>query len=175
MMPNFLVLAAAALIPLLIGAIWYNPKVFGTAWRNSAGLTENDLKRGKIAVIMGLTYVFSFFIAMALLGITIHQMGVLSTLQGEPGIGEPGNPATDYLSNFLAQYGDRFRTFKHGALHGTISGLFLALPILGVNALFERKGFKYIAINVGFWVVSLALMGGVICQWGTKTMEVVAP
>jgi len=39
------------------------------------------------------------------------------------------------------------------------------LPVMGVNALFERKGFKYIAINVGFWTVSLALMGGIICQW----------
>jgi hypothetical protein len=44
-------------------------------------------------------------------------------------------------------------------------GLFFALPVMGTNALFERKGFKYIAINVGYWTVTLALMGGVICHF----------
>ena len=47
----------------------------------------------------------------------------------------------------MADYGDAFRTFKHGALHGTIAGIFIALPIIGTNALFERKSAKYIFIN----------------------------
>jgi hypothetical protein len=42
-----------------------------------------------------------------------------------------------------------FRTFKHGALHGFLSGLFLALPIIGTNALFERS-FKYTLVTGGF-------------------------
>jgi hypothetical protein len=46
-----------------------------------------------------------------------------------------------------------------------MGGLTLALPIIGINALFERRGFKYIAINVGYWVVSMAIMGGIICQF----------
>ena len=44
-------------------------------------------------------------------------------------------------------------------------GLFLALPILGTNALFERKGFKYIAVNAGYWILTIALMGGLLCAW----------
>ena len=59
----------------------------------------------------------------------------------------------------------KFRTFKHGALHGTMAGIFIALPILGTNALFERKGWKYILINTGYWTVTLAIMGGIICQF----------
>ncbi|HRN41812.1 MAG TPA: DUF1761 family protein [Vicingus sp.] len=31
--------------------------------------------------------------------------------------------------------------------------------------MFERKGFKYIAINSGYWIITLGLMGGVICQF----------
>ncbi len=65
----------------------------------------------------------------------------------------------------MEQYGTNFRTFKHGAFHGAIGGIMLALPIVGTNALFERKGVKYIAINAGFWIISMALMGGIICAF----------
>ena len=45
-----------------------------------------------------------------------------------------------------------------------IAGLFFALPIIGVISLFERKGFKYIAIHAGYWTLTLTLMGGILCQ-----------
>ncbi|HNL85462.1 MAG TPA: DUF1761 domain-containing protein, partial [Chitinophagales bacterium] len=63
------------------------------------------------------------------------------------------------------RYGNEFRTFHHGALHGALSGLFLIFPVLSINALFERKSWKYIFINSGFWIISFALMGGIICQF----------
>jgi Protein of unknown function (DUF1761) len=65
----------------------------------------------------------------------------------------------------MAAYGNEFRSFKHGALHGTIAGFMVALPIIGTGAMFEKKGFKYIAINAGYWIVTMALMGGVICAF----------
>ena len=34
-------------------------------------------------------------------------------------------------------------------MHGSMAGLFIALPVLGVNALFEGKGWKYILVFVG--------------------------
>ena len=37
--------------------------------------------------------------------------------------------------------------------------------VIGINALFERKGFKYIAINAGYWILCLGLMGGVLCAF----------
>jgi hypothetical protein len=41
-------------------------------------------------------------------------------------------------------------------------GILLPAPIIAINAMFDRKGFKYIAINAGYWVVSFCLMGGII-------------
>ena len=35
----------------------------------------------------------------------------------------------------------------------------------GTNALFERKGFRYIAVNAGYWILTLMIMGGIICQF----------
>jgi hypothetical protein len=167
MMPNFLFVALAALIPLAVGFVWYNPKIgFGNAWMKAADISDDKIKGANMALIFSLTYIFSLFIGVALFTITIHQMGLYSTLANEPGfLKDPNAEVTTYFNNFMATYGDRFRTFEHGALHGTIAGITLALPIVAINALFERRGFKYIAIHVGYWVVSLALMGGVICQF----------
>lgn len=162
---NPLVLAAAAVIPLLIGMLWYNPRTFGSVWMKEAGITPEHAKGANMALIFGLTYVLSFFAAFALSGIVIHQAGFVSLMQGQPGFMEPGSETTKLIEDFMATYGDRFRTFKHGALHGSITGIALALPIVGINALFERRSFKYVAVHVGYWIASFALMGGVICQW----------
>ena len=60
---NWLGITLAALMPLLIGAIWYHPKTFGTIWMNSLGFTEEDLKKGSIAATFGVTFLMSFTLA----------------------------------------------------------------------------------------------------------------
>ncbi|RZS92443.1 DUF1761 domain-containing protein [Aquimarina brevivitae] len=162
---NFLIAALAALIPLVVGFIWYNPKVFGTSWMKVTALNEENLKQGNMAIIFILSYIFSLLLAVMLNTIVIHQFGFYSTLMSDPDVLVEGTELNMYAQDFMAKYGQNFRTFKHGAFHGLLAGLFIALPILGTNALFERKGFKYIGINVGYWTITLALMGGVICQF----------
>ena len=162
---NLPILAAAALIPMVMGFIWYNPKVLGTVWMQAADMTEEKMKGANMPLIFGLSYVLSFFLAVALNYVVIHQNHLFSILLEEPGFGEAGSEVQNYFDAFMAKYGGNFRTFIHGAFHGVIEGLLFVLPILGTNALFERKGFKYIAVNVGYWTITIALMGGVICQW----------
>ena len=165
MHPNFLILLLAALVPMVMGFIWYNPKVMGTAWMNATGLTDEKMKGANMPVIFGVSFLLSFFLAFGLQFIVIHQWGVASALSTDPSITDPTSELGGYFANFMAKYGNNFRTFKHGALHGTMTGILMALPILGTNALFERKGFKYIMINVGYWTITMALMGGIICQF----------
>lgn len=156
-----MVAALAALFPLVLGFIWYNPKVFGKAWMKAADITEDKMKGANMIVIFALTYLFSFFMAIALNFITIHQFGFQSMLFS-PDLFTEGSASNTFLKETLAKYGTAYRTFKHGALHGTIGGILTALPILGINALFERKGFKYIAINAGYWIVAMGIMGGIV-------------
>lgn len=156
---NFLAILAAAFSTLIVGFIWYNPKVFGTAWMKSAGLTEEELKGANMAKIFGLAILFAIMLAFMLQAIVIHQSGVVSLTNGDIANAKPSYEA------FMADYGMAFRTFKHGALHGFLAGIFLALPIIGTNALFERKGAKYILINTGFWTVCLTIMGSILCGW----------
>ena len=162
---NFLAVLVAALIPLIVGMLWYNKVLFGNAWMKAAEMTEDRMKGANMGLIFGLTYLFSFFAAMSLNFIVIHQYHLYSILANEVGINEPGTELNTWFVSFMQKYGTNFRTFKHGAFHGTLAGIMLALPIVGVTALFERRGGKYIAIHVGFWVVSFALMGGMICAW----------
>ena len=70
-----------------------------------------------------------------------------------------------FLSAVVQHGGEEFHTFQHGAFHGALAGLTFALPILGIPALFERRSMTYILIHAGYWVLTLALMGGVLCLW----------
>lgn len=156
---NIYAVLVSSLVTLLVGFIWYNPKVFGTAWMKETGMTEEKAQQGNMAKIFGLTIFYSLMIAFLMPALTVHQMGALGMIGGDPSLAKPSYEA------FLADYGDAFRTFKHGALHGFMTGLFLALPITAINALFEHKSWKYILINAGFWMVSLTIIGAIVCGW----------
>lgn len=162
---NFLAILVAALVPMVMGFIWYNPKVFGNAWKNAAGVTDEKMKNANMPVIFIVSFILSFFLAFAMQFITIHQLGVFGTLAGDPTIMDPTTESGKWFAEFMAKNGSNFRTFKHGMFHGTIAGIMIALPILGTNALFERKGFKYIAINCGYWIITMMIMGGIVCGW----------
>lgn len=162
---NFVVLLGAALVPMILGFVWYNPKVFGNAWMQAAGMTEDKMKGGNMGLIFGVSFLLSFFLAFALQFIVIHQYHVFSILAEETSLMETGSELNIWYESFMAKFGTNFRTFKHGVFHGVLDGFFFATPILATNALFERKGFKYIAVNCGYWIVTIGLMGGIISQW----------
>ncbi len=158
---NFLILAAAALIPMVMGFIWYNPKILGTAWMKETGMTEEKAKTANMPLILGLSYLFSFFLAVVLQNIVIHQWSVFSLVGGDAEAMLTGVPAA-----MMAEYGEVFRTFGHGAFHGTFVGIFFSFPVLATNGMFEQRSWKLILINSAYWAICFALMGGVICQWG---------
>jgi len=158
-MHTILVLLLSAFSSLLVGFVWYNPKVFGTIWMKESGVTEEKIKGGNIALTMLMAFIYAFFISVVLWSLVIHQMGANSATVNIKGV----DPSI--LKNYMNAYGATYRTFGHGALHGFIAGLFFALPVVGVNALFERRSWKYTLIAGGYWVVTCPLMGGIICQW----------
>jgi len=161
---NFYIFFIAALVPMLIGFFWYGP-LFGKTWMSQMGFTEESLKDANMVKIFILSYIFSFIVAFGLMPAVIHQMGMYQVLINEPGFATQTGEAYELFNAFMTKYGAMHRTFKHGAIHGAIFGFFTITPVLSIIALFERKGFKYVAINAGYWVVTLAIMGGIICQW----------
>lgn len=139
---NWLALLVASLSTLVVGFVWYHPKVFGTIWMNEIGMTEEKAKNSNMALTFGLSVVLAFLAAFFIM--TIVFMG------GPPEMPH-GTP--------------EFMTFKHGAAHGTMLALFIVLPVIVTNGLFEQRSFKYMMVVTGYWVVAFALMGGIINGW----------
>jgi hypothetical protein len=154
---NFLALLLAAASTLVVGFIWYNPKVFGTIWMKESGMTEEKMEGSNLLLIFGTSFFYAFLISFILQFLTIHQYGALGMIGGDVTNAKPS------YTEFMADYATAFRTFKHGALHGFIAGLLLILPVIGTNALYERRSFKYVLVTGGFWIVCLTVMGGIIC------------
>ena len=160
---NYPVLFGVALVPLILGSIWYNPKVLGNAWMESSGVSMPDEKpsMGEMMKIFIPVYIFSLLFATILMSLSVHQFGAMGMIGGDE---KASNILPSYAA-FMADYGQAFRTFKHGALHGFLGGLFMSLFLIGTTALFERKSWKYIMIHVGFYVLCGIIMGGLICAF----------
>jgi Protein of unknown function (DUF1761) len=156
---NWMALIVAALSTLAVGMIWYSDAVFGKIWVKEAGLDREEMKKDNMLKIFGLTIVYSLMITMIVNTIVIHQWGAIGMVGGDP------TKALPSLAAFMADYGTAFRSFKHGALHGFMTGLFFALPMIAINGLFDRKSWKYILVHGGYWIVTLTIMGAIICGW----------
>ncbi len=156
---NFLALLVAALSTLVVGFIWYNPKVFGSIWMRESGHTEESLKGANMAKIFILSIIYAFLMSFILQTLVIHQWGVMGLIENDLVNAKPS------FAPFWEDYKNEYRTFRHGALHGFITGLFFAFPLIGNNALYERRSFKYVMVTSGFWIVCFTIMGGIICSW----------
>jgi phosphate-selective porin len=56
---NWPAVLVAALSAFMVGGLWYNPKVFGTAWMVDSKLTQEEIKKGNSAKIFGFTALFA--------------------------------------------------------------------------------------------------------------------
>jgi Protein of unknown function (DUF1761) len=162
---NFLAILVAALCTLPIGFIYYHKAVFGGAWMRMIGKTEAELMPKSMVLQLLVSVIFAFLIAFAEQFQVIHQMHLFSLMADDPTAMVPGSDANNELMGLLAKFGDKFRTFGHGAFHGVLTGVFFVLPIIGVTNLYERRSFKLTLVQSGYWIITLAVMGGIICAW----------
>jgi hypothetical protein len=157
---NFWLLPVVAFIPLIIGAIWYNPSVFGKAWMRSAEITEERAQSGSMIKIYGLAYLFGLLGAYILMFTTVHQTAMYQLFFMDPALEDPASAYSQLISNFMSEYGDRHRTFSHGLVHGSELAFVMGLVMIGIPSLFERRPWQYTLIHLGYWVLCFALMAG---------------
>jgi Protein of unknown function (DUF1761) len=160
---NWIVILASGLTPLIIGGIYYHPKVLGNAAARAAGASASDMQRQRRPKVYIFTLLLGLLLAVFIIPNVLHFNHLYSMI-ALPGNG-PGSEAAQDVAAFLGKYGNNFRTFGHGAFHGILTALFGAWPILGTIAVFEMRSWRYTAIHLGYWVIVLALMGGVVCAW----------
>lgn len=164
MTPNFLVIGACAFIPFFIAYAWFHPKVFGGfTWQEVANLTDAQNAVAIKPWQLLLSILFNFFIAFGLFIVTVHSTHILGLHGGDL----ESVRASATTMAFLKEHGNNYTTFTHGISHGLILGFVtFVLPILGYAVIFERKSFKYLLVNGGFWALSMTLMACIISRWG---------
>ncbi|MCI5056115.1 MAG: DUF1761 domain-containing protein [Flavobacteriales bacterium] len=142
---NWISVVIATLIPSILGFIYYSKPLFGKAWMSSIGMTEEKMKSANMPVMMIVSIIMSFFIAFFMMGFC-------------NGAGQEG----------------QFDTFKHGAAHGTLISIFFVIPIFITKGLFHQTKWKTMLINGLYWMICLALMGGVLDAMNHWNMEIPA-
>jgi len=63
---NWFAIIVAALSNFMIGGLWYSPILFGKLWMKENNFSDDDLKKGNMPKIFGLTFLFSFVMAFNL-------------------------------------------------------------------------------------------------------------
>jgi hypothetical protein len=122
----------AAFSAVAIGFIWYHPKVFGNTWMQVIGMTEEKAKQSNPLLTFGVTFAVALVLTIPLAYMVNHDP-------------------------------DGLRPCVHGMFHGGLHyGVMVALPVLVTNAMYERRDLKYMLINVGYWVVTMAVMGAIL-------------
>lgn len=133
---NFWAILVATLSTFVIGGLWYSPMLFGNAWMNAAGVSEQEIQQGNKAKIFGLAFIFELIMAFNL----------AMFLTGSPEAAEQMNAGA-------------------GAFYGFLTGFGWIFFAMAVNSLYEQRSWKYIFINGGYWTIAFTLMGLIIGAW----------
>lgn len=137
---NWLAVAVAAIMPMIVGFLYYHPKAMGSAWMRVNGFSLDTLTPPKpvlYLVALGLSFLLALRMAADVTG--------------------PGQQT--------APDGHSYVTFQHGVAHGIINSLLILLPVLGTLSIFEKRGWTWVFVNLGYWVITLVLMCGILSAW----------
>lgn len=159
---NWLIIPIAALLPLMIGFLWYHPNVFGT---RLAQIHDEPLAKNRSLGKTILIYLFSILLAYVLTLMSVHQSAIFQLFFMDPELANANSEYHTFINDFMETYGNRHRSFGHGMVHGAEAGLFFGLAFLGITTLMQNKPLKHIWIHLGFWVTCCSLMAGVVCAF----------
>ncbi len=141
MNPNWMAVGLAALVPMILGFVYYHPKVLGGIWMRANGFTLESIGKGPKPVMFVVALVLSFLLSFWLM---LNTTG----------------PGQD-----VAPDGHSYVTFGHGVAHGVLVSLTVLLPVLGTQSIFEKRGWSGVFVNLGYWLVTLSVMGGILSAW----------
>lgn len=130
---NWLSLLLASLTPITIGFIYYKV-IFRNTWLDLIGIADEKRRNRILIIISTLSIIFSFLLSFFFL---------------------------NFNNSGINQEGD-FDTFLHGAWHGIFVAITVLAPVIVTNGLFGRKLWKNMLINILYWIITLALMGGIL-------------
>jgi hypothetical protein len=132
---NFLAILGAGIASMVVGFLWYSPLLFAKPWMKLMGLT--DEKMGKAQKEMGKLYALSFLGSLLTAFVLSHVMSLSLNFYGY----------------------DRIMT---GLTTAFWMWLGFMMPVQLTGTIFGDKKWKLLAINTGYQLVALLLMGVVL-------------
>ena len=132
---NYLAVFLSAILSMIIGSLWYSPIMFGNIWMKLGGMSPKDIEKAKKKG-MGKLYFAAFIGSLVAAFILAH-----------------------FVQYVIAS------TFFEGMETGCWLWLGFVAPVLLGSVLWESRPVRYYLINVSYWLVNLALMGGILAVW----------
>ncbi len=132
---NYLLVLLSAIVAMVVGALWYSPLLFGNEWEKFSGFTPEDLEKAKQKGT-GKLYAFHFLATLLMSYILAHLVGFMHAT-----------------------------SFSDGAKIGFWLWLGIVVPVLLGSVLWERKSIIVYLIDIGQYLASLVLMGGILGIW----------
>jgi hypothetical protein len=137
---NYLAILVGAIASMVLGALWYSPALFGTAWMKLCGMTQKDLEEAKKKG-MAKSYAINF-VAVLL---------------------------TSYVMAHFVQGWFESQSDYSGLVIGLKTGFwlwlgFFATSMLGM-VLWEGRPMKLYLINTSYYLAQLLMLGAIIGGW----------
>jgi MFS family permease len=70
-----------------------------------------------------------------------------------------------YFSFWTHQGPEDPQKFLHGAFHTWKTSLLVVVPVMIANSLHEQRTFAGALVNIGYWVIAIALCAGMVFQF----------
>jgi hypothetical protein len=136
---NHLAILVSGIILWVLGAIWYSPALFAKPWMAILGIKKEEGKKSGLMLGMVASLIGDLVLSFILAHIILwaNAFGFAATAFG----------------------------FGNGCVLGVLTWIgFIAAPNLP-QGIYEGKPFKLFAINGGYWLVGLFLVGGLLGAW----------
>ncbi len=132
---NYMGVLLAAVASMVIGFAWYHPALFGKPWMKLMGYTAEKLKKEQAQ--MGMFYGLSFVVALITAYVLAHVMALSENFYHNPGV------PTGLMTAFWSWLG-------------------FVMPVQLTDQIFGSKKWKLFAINTGYQLAALLVMGVVL-------------
>lgn len=134
---NYLAVLIAAVASMVVGFLWYSPVLLGKPWMKLMGYTTESMKAAQKEMMK--TYGVSFVLALITAYVLFHVITMSEAYFG-------------------------YSRLMTGLTSGLWMWLGFVMPVQAVDILFGKRVPKLFAINTGYQLVSLLVMGSVIAN-----------
>ena len=132
---NVWAIVLAVAVNMVVGFVWYAPQLFGTAWMKMNGLSKKETEENWMQPMLAML-VLAFVTAYVLRHFVV------------------------YSTNFNPTYS----ATSVGFLTGLWAWIGFVAPVMGANYMFSRRRKKLLAIDAGYYLVTLPIMGIILAR-----------